>query len=899
MTANMPRTLDAESNQLDSLRPSRLDELPASNQTFAYAPSPRHSMFSTDDLILQLQDASPFGLPSLQPSNSQATDSHSSKAPSPSPRGSSALDDSGPFRNPSFSSRVSQIGRLSIDSVNAKPFQPSSLPMPSQFNTNNIWAQTVVTPTTSSSSVTSEFDLHSPLTGHPPIASTRQGFLSSHRDLTSTQSMIGSPVSLMDFRGSTSPAFDPYSGHLSPTSPAGGIFGPSSLPATFYGPWHGSSSNSNQGSCIEEERLGRSRARDILGAHPSPIGRDPSVGSPSSSSARSGIALSNMSPFTGTTLLPSGSIAFAGPFAAGHNSGTGFRSSRARDSSLGAIGTGRTNLRLGSTSSGPVGGGLGASPGTGLLGSGPDGLVGSLGSESWFLSGRSLSNDLDEDDEFAPPTKSGATSRRHSVAAFGGRNLTQGLDHLSSRSYLANPHMIAKQNSKSGLRNLAESRRFEVDNGRLGSAGGQMMFGSGTSALTEDDLLLSSDLNSLNMDLETNTQDKPNHSSFEFHHTHSDHPTHPISHRTPSLEQHRHMEQPVSQLMMPWSNHSGHMPSPLPPSASQQQQPQQQQQHHQHQHQQQQQPASHPGGPPHLARKSSFSAGDPFSASAQAARFFASQVGHPGMAVPQVVQPIGSRLPFGQPGPASQAPSALSGPAVSTFSAHGLLSTQPTHSPQISEPVSGRSFGALGTMSGAFDPSLIQPFYPGGMSHPHATSSPLLGPSGNGGFGPVYGHPNPGHAQPMMMGAGTPGPGPNELSELGKGVPLHQIASNCQLYIVEFKGGRTDLFYLPKNLAGDIKKMDLVVVEADRGKDLGKVLHDEISIEEVQEFQQRQVEIALNQLAVANIAGPQRPADAGGSKPGSGVPPNPSTIARMTKEVGILRSVYTFFFGRG
>lgn len=79
------------------------------------------------------------------------------------------------------------------------------------------------------------------------------------------------------------------------------------------------------------------------------------------------------------------------------------------------------------------------------------------------------------------------------------------------------------------------------------------------------------------------------------------------------------------------------------------------------------------------------------------------------------------------------------------------------------------------------------------------------------------------------------------LAELGKGVPLHAVPPSWPLFIVEFKAGRTDLFYLT-DLAQEIRVGDLVIVEADRGKDLGKVVNDSITIAEVEAFQREQAE---------------------------------------------------------
>ena len=79
------------------------------------------------------------------------------------------------------------------------------------------------------------------------------------------------------------------------------------------------------------------------------------------------------------------------------------------------------------------------------------------------------------------------------------------------------------------------------------------------------------------------------------------------------------------------------------------------------------------------------------------------------------------------------------------------------------------------------------------------------------------------------------------INDLGKGVPLSSVPASWPLYIVEFKAGRTDLFYLT-DLSLDIRVGDLVIVEADRGKDLGKVVNDTITLEEVEAFQREQKE---------------------------------------------------------
>lgn len=104
--------------------------------------------------------------------------------------------------------------------------------------------------------------------------------------------------------------------------------------------------------------------------------------------------------------------------------------------------------------------------------------------------------------------------------------------------------------------------------------------------------------------------------------------------------------------------------------------------------------------------------------------------------------------------------------------------------------------------------------------------------------------------------------GPNTgvaVNDLGKGVPLHAVPSHWHLYIVEFKAGRTDLFYNVE-LANEIRVGDLVIVEADRGKDLGKVVNDTITLREVEAFQKAQA---------SKIGGGEESGSPGGGSGGS------------------------------
>jgi len=79
--------------------------------------------------------------------------------------------------------------------------------------------------------------------------------------------------------------------------------------------------------------------------------------------------------------------------------------------------------------------------------------------------------------------------------------------------------------------------------------------------------------------------------------------------------------------------------------------------------------------------------------------------------------------------------------------------------------------------------------------------------------------------------------------EAGKNLQNQQSSQHWPLYIVEFKAGRTDYFYISEKSGLIVKVNDLVIVEADRGKDLGKVVASDItSYQQIQAFQAQHAE---------------------------------------------------------
>ena len=57
-------------------------------------------------------------------------------------------------------------------------------------------------------------------------------------------------------------------------------------------------------------------------------------------------------------------------------------------------------------------------------------------------------------------------------------------------------------------------------------------------------------------------------------------------------------------------------------------------------------------------------------------------------------------------------------------------------------------------------------------------------------------------------------------------------------YFRTYEAGRTDLFYTGTDGPAHLRVGDLVIVEADRGRDLGKIVNDTITHVQIEEWQQ-------------------------------------------------------------
>ncbi|GAN00701.1 PSP1-domain-containing protein [Mucor ambiguus] len=78
-----------------------------------------------------------------------------------------------------------------------------------------------------------------------------------------------------------------------------------------------------------------------------------------------------------------------------------------------------------------------------------------------------------------------------------------------------------------------------------------------------------------------------------------------------------------------------------------------------------------------------------------------------------------------------------------------------------------------------------------------------------------------------------------DIISSSKGLALQRLPPHIPLFMVEFKSGRTDFYYV-SDPSSQIQVGDLVLVEADRGKDLGKVATDILTVDQVLLLQQQQ-----------------------------------------------------------
>nr|POE99499.1 uncharacterized protein pb7e8.02 [Quercus suber] len=110
------------------------------------------------------------------------------------------------------------------------------------------------------------------------------------------------------------------------------------------------------------------------------------------------------------------------------------------------------------------------------------------------------------------------------------------------------------------------------------------------------------------------------------------------------------------------------------------------------------------------------------------------------------------------------------------------------------------------------------------------------------------------------------------------------------LYVVSFKCSRVDVFYLHENTGLQIRAGDIVIVEADRGQDLGTVQHADVTTEQAKLYKKKYSEEQYKWLmmfsrnnAQGNV-NPNAPQNFGESNRNPMLANAPATVAGMTRE---------------
>lgn len=88
---------------------------------------------------------------------------------------------------------------------------------------------------------------------------------------------------------------------------------------------------------------------------------------------------------------------------------------------------------------------------------------------------------------------------------------------------------------------------------------------------------------------------------------------------------------------------------------------------------------------------------------------------------------------------------------------------------------------------------------------------------------------------------------------------------NQLLYIVTFKCNRADVFYIQEDTGLQVKSGDLVIVEADRGTDLGTVQHADVSLQKARDLKQHYAEEHYKWLMMFSRQGQLEGGNVGGA----------------------------------
>ncbi|KAJ5964256.1 uncharacterized protein N7479_004132 [Penicillium vulpinum] len=185
-------------------------------------------------------------------------------------------------------------------------------------------------------------------------------------------------------------------------------------------------------------------------------------------------------------------------------------------------------------------------------------------------------------------------------------------------------------------------------------------------------------------------------------------------------------------------------------------------------------------------------------------------------------------------------------------------------------------------------------------SHASATPRAAMGDRDDG-YGNLADYPSQSYypREQTLRGDGSSGV-PSSLSQYAMSNPygrqpstLSHAHQNQLLYIVAFKCSRADVFYIQEDTGLQVKNGDLVIVEADRGTDLGTVIHANISLQQARELKQHYAEEHYKTLMIfsrhgqpeaANLTNPNTGLNTRGTTGGMG-PHGPHNVQEATTDI--------------
>ena len=87
------------------------------------------------------------------------------------------------------------------------------------------------------------------------------------------------------------------------------------------------------------------------------------------------------------------------------------------------------------------------------------------------------------------------------------------------------------------------------------------------------------------------------------------------------------------------------------------------------------------------------------------------------------------------------------------------------------------------------------------------------------------------------------------------GAPQAYARSTQTLHVVSFKCARADIYYIPAGTGLEVKKGDMVVVDGDRGIDLGTISHSNVTMQQAKALKDEYAEMHFRWLMLFSRTG--------------------------------------------